>query len=282
MNVDAFISSLSPRIARAEDGFWRSRTIESVSYPESGHDACASVELTSYWFTHRNACIVSVLQRFTPDGPVLDVGGGNGIVSLAMNRAGFASVVLEPGHHGAHLAHQRGLPVIQATLQDADVAEGSVPAAGLFDVLEHIEDDRGTLGALHRVIRPGGWLYLTVPAYPWLWSNEDLGAGHARRYTLGSLTAKLAEAGFSVAYGTYMFAPLVPPILALRSLPSLFGRVGGLRRPVASDHTLPPGAVGRAIGRLLERERDRIAAGGTVPFGSSVLVAARREERRGP
>lgn len=276
MDVDAFISSLSPRIERSQEGFWASRTIETVSYPDSGHDACASVELTSYWFTHRNACILSVARRFAPAGPVLDVGGGNGIVSLAMKTAGLPCVVLEPGAQGARLAHERGLPVIQATLSDAGIAEGAVPAAGLFDVLEHIEDDRGTLNALHRVIKPGGWLYLTVPAYRWLWSNEDVGAGHARRYDLGSIGERLAETGFDVAYGTYMFAPLVLPILALRSLPSLFGRVGGLRRPVAADHALPPGAVGRAIARMLDWERRRIAGGGTVPFGSSVLVAARK------
>ena len=70
--------------------------------------------------------------------------------------------------------------------------------AGLFDVLEHIPDDAGSLGGVHRLLAPGGGrLYLTVPAYPWLWSPEDELSGHCRRYTLAGLRRVVERAGSS-------------------------------------------------------------------------------------
>ena len=274
--IDAYIGSISTGLSKRAEGSWNSDITEPICYPEDAHQDYAAVELTSYWFMHRNRCIISMVQRFAPSGPILDIGGGNGAVSLALNSAGFLSIVLEPSSHGAAVAHSRGLSVIRSAFPSASIVDGSIPAVGLFDVLEHIDDDRRTLGDLRRVLKDGGWLYMTVPAFNWLWSDEDNAAGHARRYTIDSASSKLKKAGFDVAFATYMFSPLVAPILLLRSAPSLFGRVRGLKRPVASDHILPDNHLGRFISRSLTAEYRRIAEGKTVPVGSSVLIAARK------
>jgi hypothetical protein len=115
-----------------------------------------------------------------------------------------------------------------------------------------------------------------VPAFGWLWSDEDIAAGHVRRYSIGSVRRALTRSGFEVAFASYIFGPLVPPVLLLRSLPSLFGRRAGLKRALAADHALPDNAMGLFIRRLLDVEASRIERGRRVPFGSSVLVAARK------
>src|SRR5690606_21548140 len=123
-----------------------------------------------------------------PGGPIFDIGGGNGFVARGLAAAGFPAVVIEPGPTGARNAQARGLsPVVCAALDDAGFLPGSVPAAGLFDVLEHIEDDLGAMATLSALLPPGGRVYLTVPAYQWLWSSEDELGGHHRRYTRASL-----------------------------------------------------------------------------------------------
>jgi len=274
-DLDRAVSDLSPALERVRDRFWTAPVAEAVSYPDV-HDDYAAIETRSYWFNHRNRCIAALVRRFSPGDPLLDVGGGNGIVSLALQEAGIPSIVLEPGGRGAEIAHARGLPVIQATLESARLVDGIVAAAGLFDVLEHIKDDAGTLATLARLIRPGGALYLSVPAYAWLWSDEDVEAGHARRYAVALLEERLSAAGFSISYATHMFGVLVPPVLLLRALPSRFGLGARAKRGVAADHALPAGPIGRAIAAALDLEARRIEAGRAVPFGTSILLAARR------
>ncbi len=258
------------------DGLWVAATSGPVSYPEHGNDVCFQIEDRSFWFQHRNRCITAVVRRHPPTGPIFDVGGGNGFVSLALREAGFPSVVVEPYLSGARHAVSRGLrPVIAASLDDAGFYPRRLPAAGLFDVLEHIEDDVGFLRRLHEALAPGGRLYLTVPAFRMLWSTEDDAAGHFRRYSLATLDAALRAGGFAVDFATYMFAWLPLPVLLFRALPSRLGRRGAPEAErTATEHALPGGLVGRALGGLLDAEYARIAAGRALPLGGSCLVAA--------
>jgi hypothetical protein len=72
----AIISSHS-RLVLNENGIWTALGNEKVSYPEEGNDACFEVEDQSFWFRHRNACIVEMVRNFPPEGrgPIFDVGG---------------------------------------------------------------------------------------------------------------------------------------------------------------------------------------------------------------
>ena len=200
------MGDIASGLVEREPGFWVARKQSEVSYPGDGHASCLAVEESSFWFNHRNRVITSVVQAHRPTGPIFDVGGGNGYVSLALQNAGLDTVVVEPGADGAHNARQRGLnTVVQATLEDAGFAGGTLAAIGLLDVLEHIDDSVGFLHTLHRQLQPAGNLYLTVPAYSFLWSAEDEKAGHYRRYTRGSLAAELAQGGFELTYASYFF-----------------------------------------------------------------------------
>ncbi|AMJ62701.1 class I SAM-dependent methyltransferase [Bosea sp. PAMC 26642] len=275
-SIDQTIALISPTLMKNQDGFWVGKGTEPVSYPEEFHGDYAAIEASSYWFAHRNRCINSLVERFPPTGPILDIGGGNGIVSLALQQNGFDAIVLEPGPQGAAAARMRGLPVINATVASAAISDNSVAAMGLFDVLEHIADEPGVLADLHRALIPGGWIYMSVPAFGWLWSNEDQLAGHMRRYTTRSAAGALRVAGFEVVHTSFMFAPLVLPLFLLRAIPSLFGRLKGLGRSVSDDHHLPDNVVGRMLAKMLESERLRLMTGATMPFGTSVVAVARK------
>ncbi|MCX7608391.1 MAG: class I SAM-dependent methyltransferase [Anaerolineales bacterium] len=199
------LNALADNLVQIEPGFWRARSLSKISYPEDGNTFCYQVEETSFWFRHRNRIILRVLQAFPPPGPLFDIGGGNGFVAMALNRAGFETVLVEPGE-GVQNARRRGLPlVVHSTLQDAGFRPGALPAVGLFDVLEHIEDDIGFLQTLARLMPPGGRLYLTVPAFSWLWSVVDKDSGHHRRYSRSALTRRLQKAEFSIEYFSGFF-----------------------------------------------------------------------------
>ncbi|KAA1251994.1 class I SAM-dependent methyltransferase [Mycobacterium simiae] len=272
------LAKVAPGLELRVDGIWFARQHASVSYPEHGNAACLEVEDRSFWFRHRNRCIASVVRRFAPQDALLDIGGGNGYVAKGLLAAGLACALLEPGIDGALAARARGVdPVICARLEDVGMAPGSVGAAGMFDVLEHIEDEAGALRQVRSLLRPGGLLFLTVPAYTFLFSADDVVAGHFRRYTLRSLRRAVIGSGFTQLYATYIFAPLPPAVLLLRTLPT---RVG-LRQPAdaelqTSEH-VREGISARIIDRLLDKEAQRIEAGGTIPFGTSCLAVCSKD-----
>ena len=272
------LSTLAPGLERRVDGIWFAPRKAPVSYPEDGNAACLQIEDRSFWFRHRNRCIASVVRRFAPQGELLDIGGGNGYVAKGLTEAGIACALLEPGIDGALAARARGVdPVICARLEDLGMASGSVSAAGMFDVLEHIEDEAAALQQVYELLRPGGLLFLTVPAYAFLHSADDVAAGHFRRYTLRGLRRAVIGSGFRPEYATYLFAPLPPVVFLLRTLPSLLN----LREPADaelqdSDH-VREGIAARTFDRLLDSEARRIEAGGTVPFGTSCLAVCIKE-----
>lgn len=276
MSVD--LSEIACNIAINEDGLWTARTHSRVSYPDDGNEACFAVEEASFWFRHRNDCILQVMERYSPPGTVFDVGGGNGYVARAIQDSGRDVVLVEPGLSGAQNARARGVrQVIHSTLENGGFRAGTLPAVGLFDVLEHIENDQAFLEDLNRLLIPGGRLYMTVPAYGALWSGEDDIAGHWRRYSLKTLSSVLNRSGFSVEFVTHFFAFLPIPILLMRALPyrlGLHARKGSTRR-MKAEHE--PGKLAAGVLRMLtRRELARIGAGGQSPFGTSCLAIARK------
>ncbi len=272
------VSKFAPDLVLGQDGWWYSRTVSAVSYPQEGNSMCFAIEDSSFWFAHRNRCILEAMKLFPPVGMLFDVGGGNGYVARAIQEAGFEVALLEPGLAGVRNALKRGIrQVVRATLEDAGVLPGTLPALGLFDVVEHIRDDRDFLARIHRLLIPSGRLYATIPAYDWLWSDEDVLAGHARRYTVSMFRRLLENCGYTVEFATYFLGLLPLPIFLRRVLPS---RLGFSPRKVSednlrSDHELHPLAR-RMLTALNRRELNRIVARRPLKVGGSCLVVARK------
>lgn len=84
----------------------------------------------------------------------------------------------------------------------------------LFDVLEHIPDDIGTLNKLKELLAPGGRIFITVPAHPWLWGAHDQYLHHQRRYRAAQFREMLIDTGYRIRKYTY-FNTLLFPFAAL-------------------------------------------------------------------
>jgi hypothetical protein len=275
------VGAISTQLRLRDDGIWYSEDRAATSYPATGHASSLNVEGSSFWFKHRNRCIVDAVKKHPPgkDQAIFDVGGGNGFVSLALAKEGFEIVLVEPGREGALNAKRRGLEaVICATTTSAGFRPRSLPSVGLFDVVEHIEDDLGFLRSLAALMPKGGPLYATVPAYSWLWSAQDEIAGHHRRYDLHGFCRLLYAAGFEVQYATYIFQFLPAAVLLGRTLPYRLGLHDFLRRSAGGSvrrHAVRAGVLGRFVDTLLNREISLLREGRRLPFGGSCLVVAR-------
>jgi SAM-dependent methyltransferase len=272
------LQEIAPNLELSQEGWWSSRRLSDVSYPEEGNALCFSVEDSSFWFRHRNRCILEAIKLFPPSGALFDVGGGNGYVARAIQESGLEVVLVEPGLAGVRNALKRGIrQVVRATLEDAGVLAETLPAVGLFDVFEHIRDDSGFLTGINRLLIPGGRVYITVPAYEWLWSGEDILAGHSRRYTVPELRRLLENSGYTVEFATYFFGFLLLPIIFRRVLPFRLGFAPkeAAEGAVRSDHELGPLAA-RILHILTRRELSRIAELRPLRMGASCLAVARK------
>jgi len=275
------VQEISASLKLGPDGVWYSDQSEYISYPADGNDACFEIEDRSFWFRHRNECIVAAIRAHPPkeNGPIFDIGGGNGFVSQGLAASGFDVVLVEPGRSGALNAKRRGVNVvICATTETAGFKKSSLPAVGLFDVIEHVEDDYAFVSSMCELLKSGGRLYATVPAYSSLWSQEDVEAGHFRRYTLGNFCRLLEGAGFGIEFSTYFFRFLPLPIALFRALPY---RVGISRSQNGSgsavrQHVVRRGLTSRVLDVFLRSEVRNIAQSKSMRFGGSCLVVARK------
>ena len=272
------LREIAPNLKLGQHGWWSSPQLSEVSYPEEGNALCFLVEDSSFWFEHRNRCILEAIRLFPPPGTLFDVGGGNGCVARAIQRTGQDVVLVEPRLAGVRNALNRGIrQVVRATLEDAGVLPETLPAVGLFDVVEHISDDSGFLAGINRLVVPGGRVYMTVPACQWLWSGEDILSGHSRRYSVPTLRRLLENTGYTVEFATCFFGFLLLPILFRRVLPYWLRFEAKLSENTArSDHELGNPLARRILQILTRRELSRIAERRPVRMGGSCLVVARK------
>jgi SAM-dependent methyltransferase len=168
-------------------------------------------------------------------------------------------------------ARERGLDVRAGALPNAVPLEPRRwDAVCLFDVLEHVDAEAAALAACRRLLAPGGRLFVTVPAYAWLWSRHDEVLGHRRRYTAGRLRRAAEAAGLAVERLTYFNTLLAPPIMAVRLARA------ALRRP-GHDLDRPAPLLNRALAACFAAEAP-LLGWASLPFGISILLVARRRD----
>jgi SAM-dependent methyltransferase len=227
----------------------------------------SSISQPDYWWYRARADLLeAALGDFlgSPDR-MLDVGSADG-PSVAWMRTEGQRVTVDVDPRG--LAPGDGVCASALALPFPDA---TFDVVGAFDVVEHLEPESAALAELGRVVVPGGWLLLSVPAYQWAWTDHDVRAGHHRRYTRPRLRAAVEASGFDVRRCTYGFAGVFPFFAAER-----LARRLRRREPSASDG-LPQ--VSPMVDRVLtglSRAESRALRRRDLPFGSSVFLAARR------
>lgn len=155
---------------------------------------------------------------------VLEIGTGPGENLYSLYPADVVLAGVEPDRDNAARAGSRGpIPVYTGSVEQmpGEVVSGELDLVCMFDVLEHIEDDGGALEHVAELLCDGGRLALSVPAYQWMWGQQDVVNMHCRRYTRGELCRKLDRHGFEIVRATYFNTVLFLPIASLR-LPARF------------------------------------------------------------
>ncbi len=246
---------------------------EAPGYDPEHYESLAQLEAGNFWFRARNALILWAFARHLPRArDYLEVGCGTGYVLSAISaafphlRVSGSEIFVE----GLSIAARRAPAacLFQMDARNAPFA-GVYDVVGAFDVIEHIDDDARVLAELHRVLRPGGGILLTVPQHPGLWSAQDDFAHHVRRYRRGELERKLQASGFAVAWTSSFVSLLLPALVASRL---------SRRKPAApvdpfAEFKLPRW-LDAALLAVMRIEFALIRIGLRFPIGGSRIVVA--------
>lgn len=230
------------------------------------------LEDSYWWHVAKRRLVVDLLQDYFPPPGILVEGG----VGSARNLVEFQQLGYEV--HGFDIlpaavehAKSRGLRhVAEHDLsQPWPLPPASVRVAVLLDVLEHLQDPVRVLQHVAAVLQPGGGIVVTVPAYPWLYSEWDKSLGHFRRYTAASLRQQSIEAGLTAEWISHWNSFTLPAAIAVRGYQRCLPRT---RKP---DFPRVSPIVNRMLLTMASCER-RWLGKSTAPFGLSLVGVLRK------
>jgi SAM-dependent methyltransferase len=147
----------------------------------------------------REKLLLDLFRSGSPGPRVLNAGAGAGSFSLRLAENGFDVTSVDASSAAVEVLRGRVTgEVARADVTALPFADAAFDAAVLGEVLEHVEDDRGALEEVARVLRPGGVLAVSVPADPKRFGPSDRWAGHVRRYARQELLGACEAGGFTV------------------------------------------------------------------------------------
>ncbi|MBK8977837.1 MAG: class I SAM-dependent methyltransferase [Planctomycetes bacterium] len=188
------------------------------------YDQFAQLEERHFWFRGRRQIFFDLLDRVIGDRrglDVLEIGCGPGGMLPSLAKYGRVHA-LDISHDAMRYCHRRGFHrVVTGSGLELPFADACFDLVALFDAIEHIPDDRRVLDEVRRVLRPGGVVFISVPAYQFLYSQNDRLVHHQRRYTRPQLRTRMLEAGLEplkISYfNTFLFPLILPAVMVLKA-----------------------------------------------------------------
>lgn len=225
-----------------------------------------------WWFVGRRRLALGLLRRFAVANPVvLDLGCGTGVIATEME-AWAKPIGLDMSDLALEFSAGRGVPrLVLARGEALPLLSSSVDAVLALDVFEHIERDDLAFAEVQRVLKPGGVLVLSVPAFKSLWGPHDVALMHFRRYRLAEVADRLRQAGLNPVKLSYSVFFLFPVVVLVRILEKF------KRGEAKASLPALPNWFNALLIKLQDLEASIIGKL-RLPWGSSVIAVAKKEQ----
>jgi SAM-dependent methyltransferase len=227
-----------------------------------------ALESSHWWFWGKRLVMRRLLgeRLHRPGLRILDIGCGAGANAVELSEYGSV-VASDRSLDALAFVRSRGVgSVVAAEAPNLPFASGSFDIITAYDVIEHVEDDRGFVAELARIVAPGGAIAIHVPAWPFLWSRHDEMLEHKRRYTRKSLEALLAMDGLHVEKLGWTNFTIFAPTAVVRMANRLRNKDDG-----GADLGVVPPPVNRML-RAIGRAEAALASSVGLPFGVSLAA----------
>ncbi|QDU69063.1 class I SAM-dependent methyltransferase [Engelhardtia mirabilis] len=190
------------------------------------------LERDHWWFRGRRSVYFGLLShhlRGQRPQRVLDLGCGMGGFLEGLSELGGEVFPSDISIESLDRCRERGFPDgVASSGYSLPYRDASFDLVCMFDAIEHIPDDERVMREVARVLKPGGRIFVSVPAYQFLYANNDRVAQHERRYTRGRLARVFRQAGLTVERNThsniFLFPVILPAVLAIKLLETITGK----------------------------------------------------------
>lgn len=177
------------------------------------------LEKQHWFFRVRRKILCYFIEKHTrPSSRIFDFGCGSGYLVGELQKMGYDA-------HGSDFEKEAIDYGVSSGIKNLAVSSGnkleypdvSFDLVTSLDVLEHVKDEKPVVAELARILKPGGKMIITVPAYQWLWGVQDEVSHHFRRYSVKSLTNVFEDfSELKVVRKTYFNTFLFPAIASVR------------------------------------------------------------------
>jgi len=239
---------------------------------ETPYDIELRIESFHWWFVVRRKLLKSLLSSLnvSKDCITLDIGCGTGANLKILGSIGFNVIGIDRSIYALSLTQKNiNSPLINGDLNELPVRPGSVGIVIATDVLEHLNNDVNGIHEFYQVLKDGGILILTVPAFKLLWGTQDVVTGHKRRYSKKDILNKLREEGFDILRSSYFNFFLFFPILLGRRFINLLGL------KIESENKINFPLLNFFLKMIFSLE-PRILKHVSFPFGVSIFCVGRK------
>lgn len=183
------------------------------------YDDVIDMEDKHFWLNARKKLIQLVFEKYVDcEDKIIEIGAGTGNVTGFLMKNGYKNISVGDVHLEAleyskkySVRHRYQFNIVKAPFKE------HFDVVGMFDVLEHTDDELTIVQNVYKMLKKGGRVVVTVPAHMRLWSKEDAIPGHRRRYEVDQLKEIFENSGFKVLRASAFFASLLP-LLYLRKV----------------------------------------------------------------
>jgi ubiquinone/menaquinone biosynthesis C-methylase UbiE len=240
------------------------------------------VQTTHWWGRNRRKLSLDLLRKFGAGTGTrhLDIGCGTGQNLRLLDTLTPAQVVgVDLSPIALELA-RKACPrceLVRSNLNRAlPFADQSFDVATIFNVLYHrwVESELAALTEARRVLRSGGLLLITEPAFPALAREIDIIGMTARRYRLQPFVDLLRAAEFDVVFSNYFTSFGAPIILGMNAIKALAAKPAPAA-DAADMHPMSP-LLNAAFYAAARIEAELVKAAVPMPFGTTLICVARR------